>query len=136
MQITPHLAFKGNCAEAFAFYAEVFGGEITFMMKHGESPMKDELPSDWSDLVIHATLNIDGALLMGADAPPQMQTPPSGTSVNMSMPDMARARRIFDALTEGGSVMMPFGKTFWSEGFGMCTDRYGQHWMINCGEAM
>ena len=26
MQFTPYLNFDGNCAEAFAFYAKLFGG--------------------------------------------------------------------------------------------------------------
>jgi PhnB protein len=26
---------------------------------------------------------------------------------------------------------MPFGKTFWAEGFGVLVDRYGIPWMVN-----
>jgi PhnB protein len=29
---------------------------------------------------------------------------------------------------------MPLGKTFWVEAFGMLTDRFGVHWMINGGK--
>jgi len=41
-------------------------------------------------------------------------------------------RRVFDALAAGGSVTVPFEKTFWTEGFGMLTDRFGVPWMVNC----
>ncbi|MBS0302613.1 MAG: VOC family protein, partial [Proteobacteria bacterium] len=34
-------------------------------------------------------------------------------------------------LTQGGAVAMAYGKTFWSEGFGMVTDRFGTPWMVN-----
>ena len=27
---------------------------------------------------------------------------------------------------------MPFGKTFFSKGFGMGTDQFGIPWMVNC----
>jgi PhnB protein len=27
---------------------------------------------------------------------------------------------------------MPFGPTFWSKGFGMCVDKFGVPWMVNC----
>jgi PhnB protein len=27
---------------------------------------------------------------------------------------------------------MPFAKTFWAERFGMCVDRFGVPWMVNC----
>jgi PhnB protein len=35
-------------------------------------------------------------------------------------------------LSEGGSINMPFGKTFFSRGFGMCIDQFGIPWMVNC----
>ncbi|WP_206528073.1 hypothetical protein [Marinitoga sp. 38H-ov] len=33
MIIIPYLNFKGNCEEAMNFYAKVFGGEITYLMR-------------------------------------------------------------------------------------------------------
>ena len=27
---------------------------------------------------------------------------------------------------------MPFGPTFWASAFGMCVDRFGIGWMVNC----
>ena len=29
-------------------------------------------------------------------------------------------------------VTMPLGKTFWAEAFGMLTDKFCTHWMVNC----
>jgi PhnB protein len=43
-----------------------------------------------------------------------------------------QARNAFEALGEGGTVTMPFEKTFWAAGFGMLTDRFGVAWMVNC----
>jgi PhnB protein len=31
--------------------------------------------------------------------------------------------------------MMPMGKTFWAEAFGMLTDRFGTPWMVGGGES-
>jgi PhnB protein len=45
--------------------------------------------------------------------------------------DAGEGKRVFDALAEGGTVTMPFQKTFWGADFGMLTDRYGIDWMIN-----
>ena len=47
----------------------------------------------------------------------------------------AEAERLFAALSEGGTVQMPIGETFWSARFGMLTDRFGVPWMINCEKA-
>ena len=41
------------------------------------------------------------------------------------------ARRVFVALSDRGTVQMELGPTFWSEAFGMVTDRFGVTWMIN-----
>ena len=35
-------------------------------------------------------------------------------------------------LAEGGTITMPCQETFWAHRFGMCTDRFGIPWMVNC----
>ena len=37
-----------------------------------------------------------------------------------------------DFLADGGAIKMPYGATFWSKGFGMCEDKFGIPWMVNC----
>jgi len=54
-----------------------------------------------------------------------------GFSLSLIYPTTAEAKRIFDALAEGGQVTMPLQKTFWAEAFGMLTDRFGTPWMVN-----
>lgn len=45
----------------------------------------------------------------------------------------SEAAPVFDALSEGGKVIMPLHKTFWAESFGMLTDRFGTPWIVNGG---
>ncbi|MDT4821181.1 hypothetical protein FQZ97_543450 [compost metagenome] len=59
-----------------------------------------------------------------------------GFGVALTLDTVAEARRIFDAFADGGAVGMPFEKTFWVEGFGMVTDRFGTPWLINGGKAL
>ena len=40
--------------------------------------------------------------------------------------------RLFAALSENASITMPVQETFWALRFGMLTDQYGIHWMLNC----
>ena len=49
--------------------------------------------------------------------------------------DTAEGKRIFQALAENGTVIMPFGPTFWALGFGMAVDQFGTPWMINSERA-
>lgn len=132
MRFIPYLSFDGQCREAFEFYAKVLDGDLRGVITHGETPIANEVPPDWADRVINAYLVADGAELMGADAPPG-SPPAAGFSVSIHVDDEARARRIFEAFADGGSVMMPIEPTFWAKLFGMVTDRYGTPWMINCG---
>jgi PhnB protein len=57
----------------------------------------------------------------------------AGFGVAVTFPTVEAARNVFDAFSEGGDVMMPFGETFWAEAFGGVTDRFGTPWMINGG---
>jgi PhnB protein len=69
---------------------------------------------------------------MASDAPPKFFERPQGFWVNINLKDTARAKKIYEALSEGGKVTMPFAKTFWSPGFAMFEDRFGIPWMVNC----
>jgi PhnB protein len=132
---TTYLNFNGTCAEAFRFYERCFGGKIAFMQTFGESPMKDSVGPEDYGLVMHVTLNVDGDTLMGSDAPPDRYEAPQGMYVSIAPKTYGDAERIFEELSTGGNVEMPFQKTFWSAGFGMTRDRFGIPWMVNCAEA-
>ena len=135
MQLNPHLSFNGQCQEAFKFYQQCLGGNIQTMMTHGDSPIADQVPSEWRDKILHATLIVGETALMGADVPPDSYKEPRGFSITIQINDPADAERIFRALSEGGTVTMPLQETFWAAGFGMVVDRFGIPWMINCGQA-
>jgi PhnB protein len=133
MDLCPYLNFNGQCAAAFALYANALGGTITFTQTYGESPMKDQVPADWHDKIMHTTLKIGDKVLYGADAPPSHYAPAQGMSVSVGAISPSEGERIFNTLAEGGQVTMPFQKTFWSPGFGSAVDRFGIPWIVNCG---
>jgi PhnB protein len=135
MQINPYLSFDGQCQAAFKFYEHVLGGKTTFQMTWGEMPDADKFPAETHKLIMHSTLSVGDEVLMGADAPPGSYQKPSGMNVSLHLKGTAEGERIFQALAENGTVTMPFEKTFWSPGFGMCVDQFGIPWMVNCEEA-
>jgi PhnB protein len=129
MPFRPYLFFGGNCREAFTRYKEIFGGELTLLaMKDvpGEAP-----PPELADVIVHAGLTVGDEPLMGSDDP--MNTdfgPVQGMMVTYEAPDLDDANRVFAALAEGGTVTQELIPTFFSTGFGMCTDRFGTPWMV------
>lgn len=134
MQLNPHLIFGGDCEAAFKFYEQCLGGKVQTMMTWGDSPMADQVPSEWRNRIIHATLIVGETALGGGDAPPDRYEEPRGFSVTIQLEDPAEGERIFNALAENGTVQMAFQQTFWAAGFGMCVDRFGIPWMVNCGQ--
>jgi len=135
MKLNPYLTFDGNCEEAFKAYEKILGGEIVAMMPHEGTPAEGHVPPEWLKKIIHARLVIDGTVLMGSDAPADRYKPMQGFTVNLNIKEPAEAERVFNALAEGGSVLMPLAETFWAKKFGMATDRFGTPWMINCEKA-
>lgn len=135
-QFEPYLSFNGTCAEAMHFYEKTLGGKIEMMMKYSEAPPDPATPTVGGDAIMHATLSLEGAQLMASDSPPGMPADAmKGMTVSLSYKTADEGRKIFDALSAGGQVHMPYGKTFWADGFGMCVDKFGTPWMVNAGDA-
>lgn len=131
-QLTNYLSFNGNCGEAMRFYEETLNGKIETLMTNGQSPAAEHCSPGASDRIMHACLTFDGAMLMAGDVPEHLPYEGmKGFNLTVTYDDTARARQVFDALSDGGTVTMPFEKTFWAEGAGMVTDRFGTPWIIN-----
>jgi PhnB protein len=135
MQLNAYLNFNGQCEAAFRFYEQCLGGQIVALHTFGNSPGAEQMAADWRDRIMHASLVVGDAVLMGSDAPPEYFEKPQGFSVSLNVKDPAEAERIFRALAEDGTVRMPLEKTFWAERFGMLVDRFGTPWMVNCHQA-
>jgi PhnB protein len=89
----------------------------------------------YKDWLMHCWLEVGDQSLMGADIPPEfgpnVDKTKNGFDVTLHTDDAAEARRVFEALSEGGKVVMEFAETFWSLGYGSLTDRFGIPWMVN-----
>jgi PhnB protein len=132
MQVNPYLFYDGNCEEALKYYQKVLGARIEATHLYESGPAEMPIPPDWKKKIMHARVTIDGEVLMASDAAPGHFQKPQGYAVSLQVEDPADAERRFKALADGGSVNMPFGKTFFSKGFGMCVDKFGIPWMVNC----
>src|SRR5258708_5822010 len=103
MRIEAHLTFCGDCEEAFRFYERLFGGRLA-LLSYGSSPAVSDVPEEWRSKIVHATLALaDGNALLGADVLPEQFERPQGFCVLAALRDAAEAKRVFDALADGGS---------------------------------
>ena len=136
MFIQPHLNFEGRCDEAIAFYRSALGAELTMRMRYKEVPV-DPNSQAWGpspecgEKVCHASLSVGETVIFMSDGRNRGNPTFNGIMLSLSVRDVAQARQFFTALSDGGSVFMPLGKTFFSPSFGMVTDRFGVCWMVN-----
>jgi PhnB protein len=132
LKLNPHLTYNGECEAAFQLYERCLGAKIVTMLTYGDSPMADQVPADWRGKIVHATLTVCESVLYGADVVPGQYQSPSGINMVLGLNDPAEAERIFQSLSEGGTLQMPLQKTFWAVRFGVLVDRFGISWEINC----
>lgn len=136
-QVNVYLTFDGNCEDAFNFYQSVFGGTFPYIGRFGDMPPQEGMPplSDQAkNRIMHVSLPISQeTILMGSDTMPGMHDFKPGNNFSLSVNADSRdeANKIFNALSEGGTVTMPLEDTFWGAYFGMWTDKFGINWMVN-----
>lgn len=137
MIVQPYLMFNGNCEQAVEFYRKHLGAQVTHMMRFKDSPdpqTKQYIAPGTDNNVMHVGFTIGESLIMASDTADGKTGKIDGFSLALSTATADDVRRMFAALSDGGKVIMPLAKTFWSELFGMVTDRFGVSWMVMVAE--
>jgi predicted 3-demethylubiquinone-9 3-methyltransferase (glyoxalase superfamily) len=112
-QFYPCLWFDGKAGEAAAFYCSVFKGSKILQ----DTPMV-------------VTLEIFGKKIMGLNGGPQFKINPS-ISMFVLLESVEETNAAWNKLVDGGSVLMPIDKYFWSERYGWVQDKYGMTWQLS-----
>lgn len=136
--VNVYLTFNGDCKEAFDFYKSVFGGDYASISTFGEMPPQEGMPpvsEDEKDRIMHVALPISNeTMLMGSDTGGEWAgnfQKGNNFSISVNTASKQEADRIFNALSDGGKIMMPMDDTFWGSYFGMFSDKYGINWMVS-----
>ena len=87
--------------------------------------------------IMHVGLQIGDSTLMGSDCgqewSPQFKSG-NNFSISINTDSKEEADRIFNTLSDGGTISMPMNSTFWGDYFGMFCDKFGVNWMISFKE--
>jgi PhnB protein len=136
--INPYLNFNGNTEEAFNFYKSVFGGEFAALQRFKDMkdvPGCEHLADSDKEKIMHISLPIGkGNVLMATDVVASLGQPEaSGNNISLSVQTESKeeAEKLFNGLSEGGTVTMPLADAFWGAYFGMLTDKFGIQWMVH-----
>lgn len=130
--VQPYLFFGGRCEEALEFYKAALQAKVTMCMRFNESPEPTPpgmLAPGFESKVMHSSFQIGSMTIMasdGCDANSRFD----GFRLALSVASEADAKRVFNALAEGGKVDMPRTRTFWSPCYGMVTDKFNVGWMV------
>jgi PhnB protein len=131
MQVQPYLFFDGRCEEALQYYSKHLGAKVEMLMRNKESP--EPPPPGMNapgEKIMHAAFRIGDTQILASDGMSGGNPKFEGFSLAITARDDADAKRIFNALADGGQVRMPLTKTFFASSFGMLADRYGIGWMV------
>ena len=138
MKVESYLMFEGRCEEALDFYRTALGAKVGMLMRFKDNPepaagqgcAEGSGPGPKPEMVMHAEFTVGQTTLMASDGMGSGTTSFQGISLALSPADEAEAKRLFDALADGGQVQMPLTTTFYSKAFGMVADRFGVPWMV------
>lgn len=136
MRVEPYLFFNGRSEEAIEFYRRALGAEVLMLMRFKEAPPEPAAegcppPSpENADKILHAALRVGATTVMLSDGNNEGALDFRGFALSLDAQDPADAKRLFDALADGGTTVLPLGPSFFSPSFGMVTDRFGVMWMV------
>lgn len=127
--IDPTLWFDHEAEAAATLYVSLFpNSRITNRMRTPTETPSGNAPGD----VLTVSFELDGQPFTGLNGGPMFRFNPA-VSVFVNAESTAEVDRLFAALSEGGSVLMPLDTYPFSERFGWVADRFGLSWQINLG---
>jgi len=132
VKLEAYLFFPGTTEEAMTFYQGIFGGELSITRRGDVDPAASE---NEKGLVINAALDKPGFTLRASDRADATNDVQTRIELTINGDDDDDLRRIFDALSEGGSVKAGLEKMFWGDIFGALIDRFGIGWQVNISAA-
>jgi PhnB protein len=132
MQLQPYLFFDGRCEEALDFYKKTLGAKVEMLMRFKESPdaKAGVNPPGSDEKVMHCSFVVGDTQVMASDGYCKGKPSFQGFALTISTKTEEEADKTFSALSDGGQVQMPLGKTFFSPKFGMVADKFGVSWMV------
>ncbi len=137
MPLNIYLNLGGQCEAAFQYYEQHLDAKITHMVRFRDAPPEVIQGLDMSlrDKIMHASLEIDGGILMATDGDCTDKDAAHGirdAHVVLTTDTPDRAEHLYAMLADGGTVEMPMDTTFFARRFGMAVDRFGVPWMVIC----
>lgn len=130
ISVDAYLFFPGTAESAIGFYQNAFGGEVSITRRGDVDPSASDSEKNQ---VINASLVSSDLTIRASDRPDTSIEPQTRVELSIVGQDEDRLRKLFDDLSQGGTVRTPLSEQFWGDTFGAITDKFGIGWQINIG---
>jgi PhnB protein len=131
--LSPYIHLNRTAEEAIRLYESALGAKIANLMRYRDAPPGMNMPAEAADLIMHSELRIgEGAVMVSDAMPGRPASAESNIQIALNFTQLDGMASAFDALADGGAVIMPLHDAFWGAKFGIVTDRYGVQWLFNC----
>jgi PhnB protein len=132
--INPYINFNGNAEEAFNFYKSVFGGEFGKIVRFKdlagpEFPVSEKE----ANKIMRIVLPIGGSTLIANDIPESMgrvSENENRSKIAVFAQTKEEADKMFNGLSDGGTVEMPMAESPWGTYYAGFRDKYGIEWTV------
>lgn len=125
--IIPHIIVE-NCKEAIEYYQNVFGGEI----KNTQLSDGIEMFKGQEGKYIHAELHINrDCILYFVDVFRPDVKKGNHVELALELESDKEIRRLYEALSADGQVLMELQDTFWNATYAKVKDKYGVIWELS-----
>ncbi|MCL2848933.1 MAG: VOC family protein [Micrococcales bacterium] len=135
MSLDVFVNFDGQCRDAVAFYAGVFDTSVASLMTYADNPQTDVVAPQDRDRVLYAAVPVGGHTVMFSDCPYDptgaRYVPGNNIALTFGSADPDEIAEVYGRLADGGQVLMPLGRTFFSEHYAMVRDRFGIIWQLS-----
>ncbi|GLO68004.1 VOC family protein [Oceanobacillus kimchii] len=111
LKLTPYFKTNGNAKELIKFYQSVLDAQLIHIQTYGDLPIP--FPDEFKENVAHAIVKVGDNL-----------------TINISLDNIEKAKRIFDGLRQDGTIISPLEATPFSPAFGTVTDKFGTTFTI------
>ncbi|MGA7121617.1 MAG: VOC family protein [Polyangiaceae bacterium] len=129
MRMTPYLYFKGQCESALRFYEACGLGQIRELRRYEGTPLGERESGAWRDRVLHSVFEGPSLRLCASDG--SDSEPMKGCALFVEFEDGESAKTLFESLSAGGRVTVPFKMQFWGDQYGNFTDKFGVQWAVS-----
>ncbi len=122
--IYPYIMFK-NTQEAVDYYIEVFGGEVTYVMKGSDTP---DCPKDKLDSIMHLQYKLNGSQFYMADS----EIEDFGRiHLHLDFEDLGEMKKAYENLKVDSDVLQELNETFWGAVFATVKDKFNVTWQLH-----